>query len=92
MGDDKVDKPRRGRLHRDLTRETRRLMQHVNHLSANEVRTLEGVVADLEGIHSDDKKCADLARNHSDTLPPWGTRYVNAVERAIFTVFQRRQR
>jgi chloramphenicol 3-O-phosphotransferase len=92
MGDgDKVDRPRRGRLRRDLTRETRRLMQHVDHLSVDEVRTLEAFVTDLEGIHVDNDECRRLAQRHGDKPPPWGTKYANAVERAIFTVFPRRR-
>lgn len=91
MGDDKIDPPRRGRLRRRLTRETRRLAQHASHLSVDEVRYLEGVTDELAQLHADDEECVNLARRHGVQAPPWGTKYVDAFERAILTVFHRRR-
>jgi hypothetical protein len=86
MGGGTDDAARRRELKRDLTRETRRLMQHIGHLGVRELDVLEGIVGDLEDIHADDDKCVILARRHRDQSPPWGTRYASFVERAIHAV------
>lgn len=84
MGGD--DAARRRDLKRDLTRETRRLIQHIGHLGVKEIDLLEGVVDDLRQVHADDEKCMNLARHHGDRSPPWGTRYASAVERWWYAV------
>lgn len=86
MGGGTNDAARRRELKRDLTRETRRLMQHIGHLGVEELALLEGVVDDLAQVHTDDEKCIRLARRHRDRPPPWGTRYASLAERAIHAV------
>lgn len=86
MGGRKDDTERRASLRHDLTREVRRLMQHIRHLSVEELTTLEGITEDLEQIHTDDEKCVTLSRRHGDRSPPWGTRYASAIERAYHAV------
>lgn len=77
----------RDHTRQDLLHHARRLAQHTKHLSVAELRALDELVDQLAALHTDDTKCANLARRHQDKVPPWGARYAPWWERAWYTVF-----
>lgn len=68
-------------LGRDLRQEMSRLSQHIYHLSSDDIRALEGMLEELQKMHTSQKSCIDLCKRHKDKPPPWGTRYAGPVER-----------
>jgi hypothetical protein len=73
----------RTHVKKDLLGAAQRLAQHYKHLSVAELRELDEIVDQLAKMHTSEKSCLDLRRQHSDLpMPPWGTRYAFWWERA----------
>lgn len=87
-----TDRASRKGLKRDLKREVERLSHHIDHLSLTDLDIIDGIVGDLEQIHTNDVACKAACTKIGRDKIPWGTSYAPWWERWWRAAFSNEQR